>query len=327
MRTRMAQKRTGLYFLALLIVLSLAAAPLDAASPFNDPVFGSHQTSNIQYGTGPINNGATSFSLTLDMVQPTNIGVPVPAVSPGIVLIHGGSFTSGSKSDLDGLAATYATYGYNVVSINYRLYGQLPPSSSPGPADALQPPPPGFQTFPDPVLGANAINAAVQDAQKAMGWMRDNAATYNIDPNRVAIGGVSAGAITALLEAYNSPPAHVAANAVIDYLGSMYGTQGVIQPGAPPAFVVHGTADPIVPYQGDVDLVNQLTAVGVYNEFYPEPGLGHTINFNQINNGHTLTQNNMIFLANHLLVPEPSSLVLAGLALLALLYAVRRRMA
>ena len=317
MRTRMAQIQNGLYFWALLIVLSMVADPLKAASPFNDPVFGSHQTSNIQYGTGPINNGATSFSLTLDMVQPTNIGVPVPAISPGIVLIHGGSFTSGSKSDLDGLAATYATYGYNVVSINYRLYGQLPPSSSPGPADALQPPPPGYQTFPDPQLGANAINAAVQDAQKA----------YNIDPNRVAIGGVSAGAITALLEAYNSPPAHVAANAVIDYLGSMYGTQGVIQPGAPPAFVVHGTADPIVPYQGDVDLVNQLSAVGVYNEFYPEPGLGHTINFNQINNGHTLTQNNMIFLANHLLVPEPSSLVLAGFALLALLHAVRRRVA
>src|SRR5258708_4438357 len=86
-------------------------ATLQGASPFNDPVFGSHQTSNLQYGTGLINNGATSFALTLDLVQPTDIGVPVPAVSPGIVLIHGGSFVSGSKSDLDSLAATYATYG------------------------------------------------------------------------------------------------------------------------------------------------------------------------------------------------------------------------
>jgi acetyl esterase/lipase len=99
----------------------------------------------------------------------------------------------------------------------------------------------------------------------------------------------------------------------------------VIHSGAPPAFVVHGTADPTVPYQGDVDVVNQLTAVGVYNEFYPEPGLGHTINFNQINGGNTLLQNNMIFLANHLLVPEPSSLVLAALGLLALAAFGRRR--
>src|SRR5476651_746632 len=104
MRASTAWIQAWFYVAALLMVFGLAAVPLKAASPFNDPVFGSHQTSNIQYGTGPINNGATSFSLTLDMVQPTNIGVPVPAISPGIVLIHGGSFTSGSKSDLDGLA-------------------------------------------------------------------------------------------------------------------------------------------------------------------------------------------------------------------------------
>src|SRR5439155_6544261 len=130
------------------------------------------------------------------------------------------------------------------VSIKYRLYGQNPPSSSPGPADNLVPPPPGYTTFSNPQLGANAINAAVQDSQLAMGWLRDNAALYHVDPNRIAIGGVSAGAITSLLEAYNSPPAHAAPTVVLDFLGSMYGTQGAIHSGAAPAFVVHGTADP-----------------------------------------------------------------------------------
>jgi acetyl esterase/lipase len=311
---------------ALTAAVSLTA-PLRAGSPFLDPVFGTHQTSNIQYGSGLISGGASSFNLTLDLIQPTNIGVPVPATSPGIVLIHGGSFTTGDKTDLDSLAATYASYGYTVASINYRLIGQNPPSSSPGPADNLVPPPPPFVTLPNP-QGINEINAAVQDAQAAMGWMRDNAALFHIDPNRIGIGGVSAGAIDSLLEAYNNPPAQFAPAVVLDFLGSMYGTAGVIHAGDPPAFVVHGTVDTTVPFSGDQAVVNQLNAVGVYNEFYPEPGLGHTVDFTQINNGNTLLENNMLFLAHELAgVPEPSSLVLAAMGLLALLSLSRRRFA
>ncbi|MBI3840105.1 MAG: hypothetical protein HY288_19455 [Planctomycetia bacterium] len=80
---------------------------------------------------------------------------------------------------------------------------------------------------------------------------------------------------------------------------------------------MHGTAGTTVPFSGDQAVVNQLTAVGVYNEFYPEPNLGHTVNFNQINGGNTLLQNNINFLANQLLVPEPSSLVSTAMGMLA----------
>ncbi len=110
-----------------------------------------------------------------------------------------------------------------------------------------------------------------------MTWVRDNAATYGVDPSRVALGGVSAGAITAELVGYNNSPPHVLPTVVLDFLGSMYGTQNVIQPGAPPAFMFHGTADTQVPFSGDQAVADQLTAEGVYHEFYVAQGLGHEL--------------------------------------------------
>ena len=168
-----------------------------------------------------------------------------------------------------------------------------------------------------------------KNAQAAMAWVRSNAATYDINPARIAIGGVSAGAITSLLEAYNNPPPIAAPVAVLDFLGSMYGTQGVIQPGAPPAFIFHGDADTQVPFSGDVAVASQLTAVGVYNEFYEGQGIGHELDttvFNLMFGNETLLQHNIDFLDAHL-VPEPSSFLLGTIASLAMLAVVRLRRA
>jgi acetyl esterase/lipase len=311
------------------IVLLFVTSRLYAGTAFHDPIFGVTQTSNIVYGTGVVNNGASTTNLVLDLYQPANTGTPVPATSPGIVLIHGGGFVSGDKTDMAPLAQLYATYGYNVVSINYRLYPQLPPSSSPGPADNFTPPPAGFDTFPDLQLGDNAINAAVQDAKVAMGWIRDNAATYHVDPNRVAIGGASAGGITSLLEAYTDPSAHVAPTAVLDFLGSMYGTEGSIDAGDAPALIYHGNADTQVPFSGDQAVADQMTAVGVYHEFYIGQGLPHALDastFNLVYGNETLLLHNIDFLANHLLVAEPSTLALAALGFIGLAaWRLRRR--
>ena len=303
-----------------LTVLLLLGTQLRAAAPFYDPVFGFSKTSDIVYGTGPITNPNSTFNLALDLYQPADIGTPLPAIAPGLVMIHGGSFTSMNKNEdyMNFLCSTYATYGYTVVSIDYRLLGQAPPTE-PGPAGNLQPTP--------PAVLANEINAAISDSKKAMVWMRDNAATYHIDPNKIGIGGVSAGAITALLEAYNNPPAASAPKVVLDFLGSMYGTEGTIHAGAPPAFIVHGTADPTVPFSGDQAVANRLAAVGVYREFYPQAGLGHTFDPNAVTNGETLMQHNLDFLRNQLLVPEPATWLLAAMGLLALVLVARLRRA
>ena len=102
-------------FWAALLVLTLPAAAIHAASAFHDPIYGVSTTSNIVYGTGPINNGLGTLNLTLDLYRPTDVGGgALPAISPGIVLIHGGSFVGGSKSDMAPLAQFYASYGYTL---------------------------------------------------------------------------------------------------------------------------------------------------------------------------------------------------------------------
>jgi dipeptidyl aminopeptidase/acylaminoacyl peptidase len=41
---------------------------------------------------------------------------------------------------------------------------------------------------------------------------------------------------------------------------------------SPPTFIVHGDADPTVPYQQSIDLHKKMDAVGIVNEFITVPG-------------------------------------------------------
>lgn len=302
--------------LAVLLVLAGPAGAIYAGSAFEDPIYGFSTTTDIVYGSAPLIGG--TFELKLDLYQPTDIGGGAPpALSPGIVLIHGGGFVTGDKADLAELCQIYATYGYTVVSTNYRMYLDGVPETH-GPADYIMQPGPPFPVVPVPD-GLYTINAAVEDATTAMAWMRSNAALYNVDPNRIAIGGGSAGAITSLLQAYNSPPADVAPQAVLSFLGAMYGTEETIQAGDVPAFVVASSNDDTVPFDaplGAQATINRMNAVGVVNEFYVQE-IGHGVDFYADFGGQTLIEHNMEFLAAYL-APEPSGFVLCALAALAL---------
>lgn len=301
--------------------LSLLPAQLFAGTVYQDPIFGVQVNSNIAYGTGATNFGNSSTTLRLDLYRPTDIGQgAVPASNPALVLIHGGGFTSGNKNDLAQAGLMFASYGYTVASISYRLAGSNPPVE-PGPAVNLIPPSPPYATLPVP-QGYNAVNAAVNDATKAMQWMHDNAAMYGFDPNRIGIGGASAGAVTALLQAYNNPASDVTPKVVLSYLGSMYGSEGSIQPGDAPAFIVAGATDDTVPPAHSTILANQLTSLSIPNELFMQPGIGHTVDFFKLYDGLPLIQHNINFLATHL-VPEPGTLLLAALGCLALVAAGR----
>ncbi len=151
------RKAIALTFSLSLIVASQALAD----SPYQDAVYLPSETDNIQYGTGLTNNGASTKALMLDVYRPVvdpDYNIPVPTNTPAIILVHGGGFesTTENKSEFQPLADVYASLGYVVYSIDYRLYGDLPPNSSPGPADNFTPPPPGFDSFADLQLGDNA---------------------------------------------------------------------------------------------------------------------------------------------------------------------------
>ncbi len=237
--------------LALVGVLAILAAgcdwpniipPGNAPVRYRDPIFNAVTvTSNMTYGSA-VNLENQTVNLQLDMYQPTGDTV---TRRPAIVWVHGGSFCCGTKTspELVDEATTFSKEGYLNVSIDYRL-------ESPGCSG----------TFSNCVA---AIKEAAADAQTAIQFLRTHATAYGIDPNRIAIGGSSAGAITALNVGYSSsedPSASV--RAAVSLSGAQLAV-GTISPGDAPALDFHCTTDPLVPYQLAVNTINGAKAKGL----------------------------------------------------------------
>ncbi len=129
----------------------------------------------------------------------------------------------------------------------------------------------------DPV--SRAVAAARVDAGRAVEWMRANAAKYRIDPNRIAIGGNSAGAITSMSVAYRfgeDPDVGGAdVQAVLSLSGGLYGYEDIIEAGEPPLIMIHGTLDSEVPFSLAEAVEVRALSVGLIHEFYPLEGVGH----------------------------------------------------
>ena len=101
----------------------------------------------------------------------------------------------------------------------------------------------------------------MNDAQAAVRWVRRHAATYHVDPNKVAIGGFSAGAVTADMVAFNadlagtwkySPDDDPAASSRVQ---AAFGASGcnydpsTIGAGDSPTSFIHSELDPAVDYR------------------------------------------------------------------------------
>ena len=82
---------------------------------------------------------------------------------PVVVLVHGGGWRAGFRSEFAPMAVRLAQRGYAAVTVSYRLSGE-----------ALYP-------------------AAIHDVRAAVRWVRSNAGQYGIDPQRIALAGGSAG--------------------------------------------------------------------------------------------------------------------------------------
>jgi predicted esterase len=227
------------------------AAPLR----YRDVVFGTvSTTTNVIYGSAVDNSGAT-ITLRLDLYEPSGDTV---TERPAIVWMHGGSFAFGDKTsaELVDEATTFGRKGYVNASINYRL--------EPGGCTAAAP----------AATCIIAIQEALADAQTAVRFLRTNAATYGIDVSRIAIGGSSAGAITALNVGFSSSEDPTAA---VGGAVSLSGARilGVVDAGDAPSLLFHGTADTVVPYQWAVNTVSQAAAVGLDSFFTTWTGAGH----------------------------------------------------
>ena len=103
--------------------------------------------------------------LQLDLYKPKIAKGKLPA----IVCIHGGGWIKGKRQGFRNVAKKYAANGFVAVTVEYRLSGEA--------------------KFP----------ANIQDCKAAVRWLRANAEKYNIDKDRIAATGSSAGGQLAAL--------------------------------------------------------------------------------------------------------------------------------
>ena len=114
-----------------------------------------------------------------------------------------------------------------------------------------------------------------------MRFLRANATTYGVDVNRIAIGGTSAGAITALHVGFNAddpgtggnPTQSSAVRAAVSLSGAK--VLGSAATGDAPSLLFHGTNDGLVPYQWAVNTVNEAKAAGLQSFLTTWQGAGH----------------------------------------------------
>jgi len=97
--------------------------------------------------------------------------------NPAVIMIHGGGWRSGNKSQMQFIGKEIAAKGYSCFSIEYRLSLEA--------------------KYPEGVI----------DVKNAIKFIKDNAAKFNVDPNKIAVLGCSAGGqMAALIGTTNNSP-------------------------------------------------------------------------------------------------------------------------
>lgn len=276
-----------LAFSRVLAGLILTAACMCARAqslPVFDPVFQINVSSAVVYGQGQVGSPAPgSKALLLDLYRP--IGANTGGLrSPAVVIIHGGGFQGGTRTqpELVTIARAMAARGFVAVSIDYRLVPDQPVPSA-RVASLVGPATIGTSgaTFTQRV----AAVAAIDDGLTAVDWLQANADLLSLDPQRIGLLGGSAGAITAVHMAYILDDYGISAspfNFVVDLWGASLipandpvAAANHLETGESPLFVIHGTNDPTVPFTASELLVARAVNQALPHEFYPVVGAGH----------------------------------------------------
>ncbi len=249
--------------LHILFVLSLITYHLSLFSQTSNPscdgkryltnVFTDTVQTIVQYGANSDLAG-NGIKLFMNIVEPKNDTV---SKRPIVILAFGGGFVGGFRDDayLLFLCKSFAARGYVAATIDYRLL-QL---TAVGDSNNI----------------AAVVTQAVQDMKASIRYFVKDARTtkkFRIDTNNIIVGGLSAGAITAMHTAYLDTTRNLPAwilNAVRNQGGidgnsgnpgytfkikGVYSLSGglysnnVFRAGDPAYISIHGTSDPTVPY-------------------------------------------------------------------------------
>ncbi|WP_338304145.1 alpha/beta hydrolase [Erythrobacter sp. Dej080120_24] len=292
----------------LLVCAILIGSPTAvAAEDFVSAAFDVVTEADVTYGEGVI--GASSATpqsrdLKLDLYRPASNGELLED-RPAVILAFGGAYHRGSKGTIrfeeDGASdtpmgeycAALAAAGYVCMSIEYRLVPEDPaPPSTLGSASLYS-----KETLSNPAAVSrvelirarmglaplddlsreqlwNTILSSTEDLIQAVEFSRTNAKRLGLDPDRIAIGGFSAGAITAINAAYGRG---VPVQGVISLSGGLIGfdlSRSAVS-GMPPGLFFIGQNDLQGMQIGTRSIVAILQGADIRAESAWIPGFGH----------------------------------------------------
>jgi len=222
--------------------------------------------------------------LHCDVYSPPNKTEAMPA----ILLLHGGAWFSGDKTQLKAYAIQLARYGFVCVCSEYRLIGE-----------AIWP-------------------AQIYDAKAAVRWMRASANDLGIDPEKICVSGNSAGGHLALVIGGSSDvvelegqgghaefkssvsavsaiyaPAEIKLEHNPTVIGALLGKDAgekeelqaspstYVNKSYPPTILVHGSKDELVPHESSWRLYHLMEENDVPAELHLYQGLPHAFDMNR----------------------------------------------
>lgn len=238
----------------------------------------------------------------------------------GILLVHGGGWAQGDKTQLKGYGIQLARYGYVCACSEYRLSGEAP--------------------WP----------AQLHDTKAALRWMRANASSLGLDADRIAVSGNSAGAHLALMVAATAgdtefegdggnPGVDTSVAAVVAIyaptllrtsgnsegaVDRLFGTSDIatevqeraspitwVRADFPPTMLVHGNRDTTVPVAASLDMYQALVAAGAKAEMHIYEGAPHA--FDAVPEfGRQVTELIALFVDRQLATPRFTEQAMAG---------------
>jgi acetyl esterase/lipase len=245
---------------AAIPLFGMNAAGTQQPAPAGEPVV----ERDVLYGKGG------GIDLYLDIYRPRAGAAPRRMA---IIHLHGGGFTAGNKTRVEGSARAFAELGYVCIGSQYRLAGQAP--------------------WP----------AQLEDVKAAIRWARANAARLDIDADKIAVAGYSAGGLMALAAAGTGDRQDLEGNSgtpgvsskiagCLSYFAATSGNnlfpQGTdprvvaaigaanyVSPTFAPTIFFHGLGDTTIRPDSTLDFFQKVHAQGVKTELHLQQGAPH----------------------------------------------------
>ena len=251
-------------------------------------------TTGVAFGSNTPVSGGGSQTLYMDIYEPAGDAL---TDRPVVLVAFGGSFIAGQRGDVAELCERFARLGFVAVAPDYRV---------------------GF-FFPNANTTQLAVVRCMHDLRAAIRYLRKTVEVdgdpYGIDPERIIVGGVSAGGIGSIHVAYLDQSSEIPQTLYDDTLtiGGIEGNSGWpgyssevtacwsmsgaigdttwVDPGDVPCISLHEVGDGVVPYgtqevsvlgiptglvaSGSSDLHLRMDNAGVPNCFVSYPGDQH----------------------------------------------------